>query len=34
VQEVVKRIAEIKDMPLEEVKKQMVINAVNFFKLS
>jgi TatD DNase family protein len=30
---VVKRIAEIKNLPLEQVKKQLLINARNFFRL-
>ena len=33
VQEVVKRIAEIKDLPLEKVKEQMIENAFKFFQL-
>jgi len=32
VQEVVKKIAEIKDLPFEKVKEQMVENAFRFFK--
>ena len=34
VQEVVKKIAEIKDLPLEKVKEQMVENAFRFFSFS